>query len=557
MSDHHQCDEVKPACGGCIRFGTRCEAKALRFVTVSSSSSSHHQRQQQMANDGAAPTRQQQQQTDCNSTTPNYKPLENLLPLLSLRTPRDLTIEVAYYTPVWQTRCIPAIHSSFRHLNAWDTRHKSVPRALMVSLAACRLSRISPTQNRQIERSTSSDITCHPNEADEQFSMELYGSLMRRIGEWEHADLRTHPQLALSVIILFCYLEASMGGFGALNVHSQAAEGVIQSHFAHLAHYSPGLLAAWIEVRMQAWWRRAYFGTPEYFHDPLPPIVSMITGNIPNTRHTRRAMILSLLCEAHRWRTADTIAAFATNEPNLSSPLINSSLSFSNNQLSIPSFSQQLDAWHQSLTPEELPLSPGPSDPPTLSGTSELHIQPLLFQSHPFAMNFAYYIMAEILVCGIEPRQVTESHQEITDCSVADECAAWGKLLLQIAAGLDWEHCLSCNTYTIGIANLLLASAIYSRSFAVSHWIELWLVGHLAPDCLEEGNFPLFQILEAIQLINKERMAGQDVLGLFQAVNDAGGGGKRGAYRSQKIDSVLVYARCIATGEFSIYRRSL
>lgn len=510
-------------------------SRAQRVVNDDTGASRHHRHQQQ-------------HQTDSTSSTPNYKhAVTNPLPLLSLRT-RDLTAEVAYYMPVWQTRCIPAIHSSFRQLDAWDTR-QPVPRALMVSLAACRLSRISPRPNSPAQSGTV-DRLFHPNEADEQFSMELYGGLMRRIGEWRHDDLKAHPQLALSVIVLFCYLESSMGSFGNLNVHSQAAETLIQNNLEHLALHAPGLLAAWIEIRMQTWWRRAYFGTPEYFQDHLGPIASISMGAIENTRHTRRAMILSILCDAHRCYTASTIAAFANISTTNKSKLT---------PTNHPKFSKQLDVWHQSLTLQELPRSPEPDNLPTLSGTSELHIQPLKFESHVFAMNFAYYAMARLFTCRVESNQgrqgSPESQHDTLDQTDAEDCVAWGQLLLQIAAGLNWEDCLSCNTYTIGIANLLLACTIYSHSFAIGQWAQQCLVGQLTPDSLEEGNFPLFQILEAIKFINTERMAGQDIFGLFQAVNDSGGGGKRGSYRSQKIDSVLVYARCIITGQPSIYHR--
>ena len=138
-----------------------------------------------------------------------------------------------------------------------------------------------------------------------------------------------------------------------------------------------------------------------------------------------------------------------------------------------------------------------------------------------------------------------------------EEVEAWILILLRIAAGISWKHCVRQNVYTVGFTGLLLACMLKSRNPATGLWIQRWLEEHLKGDEFEEGNFPVFQVLETVRLVNRERADGWDVLSLFQTVDDRGGSGKLGSYHSQRLVSLLVYARCRSTGSMQSYCRMI
>ncbi|KAK7415542.1 hypothetical protein QQX98_005788 [Neonectria punicea] len=170
-------------------------------------------------------------------------------------------------------------------------------------------------------------------------------------------------------------------------------------------------------------------------------------------------------------------------------------------------------------------------------------------------MNFAYYVAARVMQC-IGPLHSLERASTVEIDQMYEETETWVLLLLRVTAGISWKECIRLNVYTIGLAGLLLACALRSRSLATGLWIQSWLEERLNGDEFEEGNFPVFQILDALRLINRERRNGRDVFSLFQTVNDGGGSGKFGSYHSQIISSLLVYGRCRTTGEMYSYDAS-
>ncbi|KAK1238227.1 hypothetical protein MKX08_002806 [Trichoderma sp. CBMAI-0020] len=326
----------------------------------------------------------------------------------------------------------------------------------MATLAASRMSRKLP-QRRLFTTSDSPEFCFRPDSSHEAFSSELYGSALRRMSCWRSENFDSNPMLAFATLVLFCYVESSMGYFKGFYIHSHGIEDLLRKSADRIFPRGAGLLAAWVEVKMQNWWRRAYFGVPEFFQDfPTP-----------------------LLCPE---------------------------LQFVSNTGSGP-------------------------------------------------MNIAYYVVARIMHCA-GPLQTFANASVHNIDDEYEEIEAWIFVLLRIAAGISWEDCVCLNAYTIGFAGLLLTCALSSRSLEIGLWIQAWLESRLGRDGIEEGNFPVFQILDAVRFINRERRNGLDVVALFQTVDDGGGKGKFGSYSSQLISSMLVYGRRRSTGELASYHVS-
>lgn len=439
----------------------------------------------------------------------------------------------------------------------------------MVSLSACRLSRRLP--QRKLFNVDTPALCFRPDAGHESLSYEHYGAVMRKMARWKYEDFEANPILGLAVLVLFCYLESSMGNFKEFRLHSEATMTLIHKFTDQVMYRGADLLAAWVEIEMQNWWRRAYFSTPDFPRNHSFQILHPQLEAVLRTANNQTASVILILCEAHRLNTAaivshwhdrreydpltktdgalDLETAMGTANP-LKEVSLNNYVALLNAQ------SGKLNTWYASLSMLDLPEPcQGPCSLVTLSRAG-LNIQPLRFRSHSSAMNFAYYATARAMQCT-GPLESLEHEFPFEDPHAYDEAETWILMLLRIAAGVDWKECIRLNVYRIGLANLFLACVLRSRSLAIGLWVQSWLEERVNGDEFEEGNFPISQILDALRLVNRERNNRWDVFSLFQTVDDGGGSGKSGSYHSQRLRSLLVYGRCRATGKMSSYYRTI
>ncbi len=182
-------------------------------------------------------------------------------------------------------------------------------------------------------------------------------------------------------------------------------------------------------------------------------------------------------------------------------------------------------------------------------------LEPLRFTSHGAAMNFAYYITARVFQCTKFLVALRPGHDEAQMSGACKAGELWIMVLLRLSAAIDWDDCSRLNTYTVGLSGLLLACVLRSHNLAVGLWVQDWLSRQYQGGCLEEGSFPIFQILQVLRIINRERRSGRHVYAVCQAVDDGGGVGKFDSYNSQRLESVLVYGVC--TSSCSLYSRHI
>ena len=470
---------------------------------------------------------------------------------------RDPTQKAIFYMDVWRRQCLPALNSAFHRLELAHGPANLITDAV-VALSACRLSRTLP-QRKLFKVSSVSGLCVRPDAGHETLSHEHYGAVMRKMAGWSHEDFDANPALGLAVLVLFCYLESSMGNFKAFRVHSEGVKRLIKAYPDWVVHQGTDLLAAWVEVEMQNWWRRVYFGTPDFHRNTsslaLPPQLEAVL----DTANHRRAAILLIMCESHRLNNAAIVAGWDGYEDSSGSSRFTGSAVPQADPELITLFQEQslkLDDWFAFLPVSELPEyweDDGGSVAPTRCLSA---VQPLHFKSHKAAMNFAYYVTARVMQCtGPLGSLVGDPRTDID--TIYGEVEAWILMLLRIASAIDWDQCIKLNVYTVGFTSLLLACALHSRNIEIGTWMQTWLEEHLKGNEYEEGNFPVFQILEALRLVNAERRDGRDVFALFQTVDDSGGSGKLGSYHSQLLVSLQVYGRCRTSGAKYTYRRTV
>lgn len=137
-----------------------------------------------------------------------------------------------------------------------------------------------------------------------------------------------------------------------------------------------------------------------------------------------------------------------------------------------------LDGWHSKLPLSELPIENFTSQQQALFGesTSGVEIYPLKFRTFDSAMNYAYYATCQVLS---SPNMLDRFYSRTnTDIPFTRRNYPWEKLLLRIAAGLDFADCIHKNTFRTGMMSILTLCTISCPIPSVSLWVEKW-IGHL------------------------------------------------------------------------------
>ncbi|KAF2637814.1 hypothetical protein P280DRAFT_471981, partial [Massarina eburnea CBS 473.64] len=565
-----KCDEKKPSCATCMKLGRRCEPVYPNLVFHTSTPGGQ---QKHTGHDLSIPPESASQRPACQ--TSHYSTQSSAESTLSpqgrnnndqpesyieqpdsldgehnLVSPRlfpgvlqhrNTTEPIRFYINVWRHQCLPALHLAFHPLESNNSSPRLI-KDIIIALSACRLSRALP-QKKICNALGIPGLVLRPDTGHEALSHQHYGKVMRKIANWSSEDFNVNPTFSVAILVLFCYLESSMGNFREFRVHSDGIKRMIQSFPQSAIVKGADPLAAWVEVEIQNWWRRVYFSTPEFHrtHDSLQLHTHLET--VLNTADHRRATILLLLCESHRLSTMAVVSCWEDPEHT----------SLTEYAKLLEAQSTKLEDWLFRLPSFELPTSGDVEQEHTAYTDTGLRIQPLCFRSHISAMNFAYYITARAMQCygPLELLQGADLN------SAYEEVESWILVILQIAAGIDWAECVRLNIYTLGFANLLLACVLRSHSLAIGLWIQNWLEERLKGDEPEEGNFPVSQIMGALRLVNAERRDGRDVFALFQTVDDEGGCGKLGSYCSQRLVMLQVYGRCRVTGRKYSYRKAV
>ncbi|KAM3548182.1 hypothetical protein MY1884_009291 [Beauveria asiatica] len=364
-----------------------------------------------------------------------------------------------FYSTEWDWRCLASLASVVRKGDLVSVRSSPLFVDMMAAVSASHLSRTLP-QRRLLMGPGMREQNFRPNPGHESASQEIYGSVMKKIARWSVQDFSAQPLLGLAVITFFCLIESSMGSFQAFGLHYDGAIRLMEDLVARgTAQGSQActLLATLVEIRMQMWWRRVYFGTPDFHRNrpkvSLDPVFSHISGF-----ESRRASILSILCESHRINNAAIIAHWDLYCHADSGSLLRDETT-GNLQQMIESFAQkiryekdQLDAWDELFS-----LSGQVEDADTLYATAAtLKVRPLHMISHIEAMDYAYFIASRVLQCpGPLYSLYTQRSEEMRKRYT--EAESWIHLLLRVVAGMDWQDCVQYNMYTIGITSLLLA----------------------------------------------------------------------------------------------------
>ena len=446
------------------------------------------------------------------------------------------------YITHWEERCVRALRLLSHDISTLAHEYQPLKNSLL-ALSACSLSRSLP--ERQIIKSNGTLFK--PNKNHLLYSQEHYGAAVREIARTLIGSKTcSNPTQILATLILFCYMESVQGNFRALHCHLDGIGRFIQLNLSCLSSDALGsnLIAAWLQSKYQGWWLRMYFSTLHFqrYQASLSAPSEIISALYSSK--ARRAIITSIMSESHRINTAAVLSLWRDNHVfamDSMSSSIDGCIAFLRTE------EKKLNEWHSQLTPFELPTESFSSLDE--AQPSNVHIQPLRFHRHPFAMNYAYYVVARIMQSACFPNGLQQYASGDQTVPVNDESTrSWMRILLRIVAGLSMAECATRNVYTIGISNLLVACILRCSDLDVGLWIQNWLQDFLSIPILEEGSFPISQALDIVRIVNKERRSGKDIYAIGITKEDGGGNGKYFSYQSQTIYELVLLGRIRETG---------
>jgi hypothetical protein len=446
-----------------------------------------------------------------------------------------------FYSTILEDHCLPAMHPIFEVLFRRFDDHSVLANATL-ALSSCSFSRLYPEKKASV---TSEMGSLSPHLVHQTRSQLYYSLAIKRFTAFREHEIHDSPTMVLTVLIIFAYIESSMGNFQGFYCHDQ---GII-SLLSHLKISSrtdlDSLLAAWLQIRIVVWWARAYFCSLEvHRHLPstLPPGITM--ENLPAFQG-QRVNVLSIMCESHRINFSALLRHWDTGDFGAQgSELCSGDEEFDKTCHFLAQQGEMLDRWLDALPTSDLPID-------GLDGVHEIdHVDqrtPIFFRSHEAALNFAYYTVARIMQSTGLLRSLKKADPSYIPYDSHTE-ESWTRVLLRIARGTKMETSLSRNSYTIGFSGLLLTALLRCQARGLALEIQEWLQDLEILKPTEEGAFPLYQTLGVVNTINCQKMANRDVFAVTQSVDDEGGTPKINAYNSQSISSLLFHGMSQTSG---------
>ncbi|KAL2837056.1 hypothetical protein BJY01DRAFT_47697 [Aspergillus pseudoustus] len=540
-----KCDEQKPSCGTCIRLGVQCESVRTEFkfhvVTKPPSPCSNT-----AASSRAVVGEASERRPDRANQRGLYLPNIDLSVIESLQhTERDV-----FYLTYWEDTCLPAVHPMFKSITPSALKHQMLKDAIL-ALSSCNMSRHTPDRRRSLSVQMGA---FSPGLVHQTRSQLYYSSAIRSFASLTHGELISNAAVAFTVLVLFAYIESSMGNLMAFNCHAQGLESILLELSRRIGDEASlrAFFAAWMQIRFVVWWARAYYSILDV-HRGLPsvPLPDALLQGCLGSIHERRVVILSIMCESHRLNSSQ-ILSYWSRQADIKAPDDNRGEGNDGKSLQrtcekLVGEARKLDNWILNLPLSEQPLMFDSIDfPGHACNLDDLHT-PIYFQSHEAALNFAYYAVARIMqcTCTLHQLQYPNSHQSEL---ISNEEEPWVRLLLRIAKGTDIRMSISRNNYTIGFSGLLLAAALRCQTLSLGIDIEAWLGTLQSLHPTEEGAFPVYQTLAVVKAINQRRTVGRDVFGVTLPVDDGGGSPKFTCYNSQSISTLLLHGRCSFSG---------
>lgn len=453
-----------------------------------------------------------------------------------------------FYSTYWEDACLPALHPMFGSIS-FSAGEQSILKDAILALSSCNISRIKPDRRGP---STRPVAAFSPNLVHQTRSQLYYSSAIKRFISLNCSDVRSNAVMVFTVLVLFAYIESSMGNLQGFQCHVQGLTSfLLELREAMGATMLKALLSAWMQVRFVVWWARAYFSSINVYRDlPSVRLPALLAENF-NTMQEPRVVVLGIMCESHRLSSREALRHWGPdtndNEPEIPSHQTGVRKTADTVFLQLAEQANKLDEWLACLPPSELPYSVYSKQSNSSQGAFDNTDDPIYFESHNAALNFAYYVVARIMQCTGLLREL-ENPSIFQSAPILSEEEAWVRFLLRVAKGTNITDSISKNSYTIGFSGLMLAAMLRCQDISLGIDIQNWLEALQRLQPTEEGAFPVYQTLGVVKAVNQQKMMGRDIFSVTLPSDDAGGTPKFTAYNSQTISTLLFHGRCQSSG---------
>lgn len=437
-----------------------------------------------------------------------------------------------FYLTHWEKSCVQSLPSFQAQITAMAKEHAPLMHALL-ALSACNMSRSLPEGTKGGTETSSSQIIYRPKRDYLLSSQHYYGSAIKQIAKTIGKGTPSSIPHILAAMVLLCYFESTMGNFASFACHAQGVDTFINTHLTTISSEPIGreIIAACVLSKYHTWWLRMNFSSFSFQLSQGPLCLSPVISNMLRSTNARRVIVTSILCESYRLNNI-ALLQLGPCGTQTSGVTVEECVAY----LQIESM--RLDEWHAGLPQSELPIE-------SFSGLvdhDEGGIRPLMFRSHYFAMNYAYYICSRIMQCTALFHELRCTRGQSNNPE-KKEINFWMTLLVCVVSGLNKQDCFMGNVYSIGVSSLLTACLLRCQNITIGRWVEKWLHEWSISSIMEEGSFPVFQALETIRLINEEKAAGNDIYAIALPDDDGGGTGKHTSYNSQHFDRIVTIGR--------------
>jgi hypothetical protein len=457
-------------------------------------------------------------------------PFSHHLPNFELARSLNRAENEYFYLTHWDNSCLGALDYFFQNITLLSNHYQPLKHSIL-ALSACNFSRICPEKDVS---STTRISQYRPHRHHQTASQYYYTSALGQVANILSKASSPCPSDTLAILVVFCYIESTMGTFLGFGCHAdgimtfiRAQSNVISTNIGH------PLISSYVLARHQSWWRRMNFSSFNFQRQQPSLSLSGDVAAIVHSIDAKRTMVTAIMCESSRISTVALLQLWEDQDR-----LHNTRHNTADKYIAmLECESRKLDDWELMLSPSDFPNA-------SLSFIDTAindNVQPLFFKSHYDAMNYAYYIVARIMQCTwhFTRLQHTTMNQA---CLNTDEerITSWMNLLIRVVAGLDKKQCAKRNVYSIGVSSLLMACITRCYDPRIGQWIEKWLRELLGLSVLEEGSFPVTQALALAILVNKERSIGNEIYAIGLPQDDGGGCGKYSSYFSQNIDRIVI-----------------
>lgn len=386
-----------------------------------------------------------------------------------------------YYLSHWEEKLLPrlpsALTEAYHHFGTTNLFQETAIAIAAADLATCPPSKPPPNTNSNQHNVAS---VCMYNRGLAQFSLHI------------HSGSRDSYVWNLSLILLFACYEIGWGTIAGAVVHLREADDlIVGGGLGPLRGSTVGskLICAWMSIRSQIAADCAPSSLQSFalFLRSNPAEVALNEVNMKFGSPGER--LAPILGEASFFARLIRVARLIGFENGTTArrtftrglKVIGATSLISHTPIRmlqpemlaiLASLRQRLDAWHDSLTPINLPYETFTStsldiDP---SPTPDFCVKPLYFHSNASALEYLRYCLAQCHCC-------IKNLDMCTKPSAPDDrnSESWVTLSLRILAGLGHDGSASLDTFLTGIPWILSTMSLLTRTSRVITFMESWI----------------------------------------------------------------------------------